>query len=129
MTKLEILEETVAYYSEDISRRGYNEFENMCEYLTPDCKMCAVGRCLENPGELPNGGINSSRLWTIAKFKPEYDGHDPYFWGALQSLHDDLRYWDENGLTSLGEEKVNKLREEFSRDGLKFLVKGEYSAQ
>lgn len=49
LTAVEIINETVAYYSEDTSRRGitYTGFGDLkCVYITAGGQMCAVGRCL-----------------------------------------------------------------------------------
>lgn len=40
-TKLEIIEETVQYYSEDVTRRA-SDSSGVCEYYTFDGRMCAV---------------------------------------------------------------------------------------
>lgn len=61
-TKLEIIEETAAYYCEDPSRRAYNRvnmfaFEPTCQYITLDGRRCAVGRYLLNPREIENKSI------------------------------------------------------------------------
>ena len=48
--KLEILEETIAYYSEDPNRRSISEDGDGCYYLHPENgNRCAVGRCLTRP--------------------------------------------------------------------------------
>ncbi len=96
MTKIEIIEETVAFYTEDPSRIALEN--RRCKYLTSDGRKCAFGRCmtdeaLEEYGEfgqivtileenLPEGTTLDSLL------KPEYQGHDALFWRDLQSLHD-----------------------------------------
>jgi hypothetical protein len=111
MTKTEIINETVEYYGSH-ARAVDN---GRCFYKTKDGKMCAVGRCLENPiedcgsafGLFTNGVIKDS------SFKEQYKGHEPIFWGDLQYLHDKEHLWntanDRNGLTPAGHEIVELL--------------------
>lgn len=49
LTYLDVLEETVNYYTKDPSRRAHDEKLKVCSYYTNDGKMCAVGRCMLNP--------------------------------------------------------------------------------
>ena len=130
MDKTEIIEETVAYYSEDTSRRSI-ETGGGCFY-NYNGKMCAVGRCLipeMNPEYNDNGGdclVFSfdmlSRGGGLERelirdkdslFKEEYRGHEEGFWMDLQELHDKPIYWDENGLTIQGQEFVDKLKQKY----------------
>lgn len=46
MTDLELVKETVDYYTEEPTRRSLDS-KNHCMYKTPDGKMCAVGRLLD----------------------------------------------------------------------------------
>lgn len=118
-TKIEIINETVKFYSEDTSRRaftsdwGFNEEQKgVCCYLTEDGRQCAVGRCLENSADIANGGI--ATVWNTAKFKPEYEGHDKTFWSDLQNFHDPHIYWnDSSGLTKPGQVHLQKLLEKY----------------
>ena len=49
MTKLEIINETVEFYSQDTKRRAVTKSTagNTCEYLNKDGCKCAVGRCFD----------------------------------------------------------------------------------
>jgi hypothetical protein len=100
-TKLEIINETVAYYSEDPKRRA--NVAGFCHYLTDDGRMCAVGRCLSDEGlkiaKDYRGRINSK---LIALLKEEYHIDNSEFWINLQNLHDSAENWDDNGLTAIG---------------------------
>jgi len=112
-TKLEIIEETATYYSEDTSRRASTN--GMCEYLTLDGRMCAVGRCLIDPGAVVGGGAEAilGENGADKLLKEEYRGHDVNFWVYLQLFHDG-NYWDENGLTEKGKEFLQMLKEKYS---------------
>lgn len=101
-TKLEIINETVEYYSVDpVGRRGTIGVDTrMCRYKTNNGKMCAAGRCMiDPPGEAETEYIGA---FTDEVFKEEYRGHDMAFWVDLQTLHDDPEYWNEKGLTNPG---------------------------
>jgi hypothetical protein len=108
---LEILNETVQYYSEDVTRRGVmkspDEEYTLCVYLTDTGCMCAVGRCMVAPTRNMIGGV--ATLHSGIKFtnleeelKPEYRGHSIEFWQSLQGLHDDSGNWGPKGLTLTG---------------------------
>jgi hypothetical protein len=102
----EIIAETKAIYADDKENFGYNTENQSCEYWTPDGKMCGIGRCLLNPQDfIPFGSLvehceddglaiyrmtNSytDRLWSDEFLKPEYRGHPPQFWQAIQRWHD-----------------------------------------
>jgi hypothetical protein len=123
-TKTEIINETATYYSEDISKRAKNGGD--CSYFKNN-KMCAVGRCLINPGKveketiiaLENCKIESTSVQEFKKLynnlddllQEEYRGHDFDFWQALQNLHDYDHNWDNYGLSERGEREVKFLLE------------------
>lgn len=109
-TKLEIIDETVDFYSEDVNRRAVRDGGN-CEYLTDDGKMCAVGRCFTKEGLLRYkdelGGFNK---YMMHHLKEEYRIEDDQFWSDLQYLHDMNRHWDENGLNENGKEYLCRIK-------------------
>lgn len=118
MTAIEIIEDTVAYYSEDTNRRATNIVNGMCEYLTKDGRMCAVGRCLlpsKNKG-LNHGFLNlrTASEKRIEKkdnyFKAKYRGFPEDFWNDLQYLHDREFHWGRNELTEEGKKYVKILK-------------------
>lgn len=118
-TKREIIEETVAYYSEDVTRRAlsYREGGSIagCKYLTSENKMCAVGRCLTEEGLKEWGDYSSYfTLDMIDSLKEEYKVDDYGFWSDLQKLHDTNSNWDENGLSEDGKSFVNWLLETYA---------------
>jgi hypothetical protein len=117
-TKLEIIDETVAYYSEDVSRRAIISSGSMspCLYLTKDGRMCAVGRCLSEKGLEIYGNLSSCFTYGMIKYmKPGYVIEDSGFWANLQELHDSNDFWDKDGLSPNGALKVIELKEEYGQ--------------
>lgn len=117
-TKLEIIEETVAFYSEDTSRRAYKE--GRCFYRDEKGCNCAVGRLIntEHPKveEVFKSTAYSFVLFCNYGFdilKEEYQITDDEFWFDLQMLHDDNSHWDKKGLTERGLTFANKLKEKY----------------
>lgn len=135
MTKLELLENTVKYYSEDTSRRAVVKCKGgatECMYTTDKGNHCAVGRWLQdnykttdwyqNTGcsadDLLNGytdGSYESVQYEVDDLFIEGVRHIPaWFWMDLQQLHDNDAFWDKDGLTEAGVEKVDELREDIT---------------
>ena len=112
-TKLEIIEETIAFYTEDISRRSVDEFGN-CQYVSENGNVCAFSRCCIDPASLkPYEGYVSNRILSKLGFdclKPEYRIEDVWFWNRLQNFHDSSKNWNENGLTEKGLECAHDLK-------------------
>lgn len=114
-SKLEIIEEIAAYYSEDTSRRGYDSERGECLYHISDTKKCAVGYCLINSKKFKylEGTIDDAldrRSIKMENFKEEYRINDRVFWKKLQDFHDISKNWNEKGITSDGEEHLKRLR-------------------
>ena len=122
MTALEIIEDTVKYYSEDTNRRARNMLNCSCEYLTAQGKMCAVGRCLlpsKNKGLKNNFAFLANSKGKLIKnkdnyFKKQYRGFPESFWNDLQMLHDKGINWVKNELTKEGEKYVEMLKKEYA---------------
>lgn len=123
LTKEEIIDETVEYYSVDPKRRrSFNGFGSVCMYTDEDMENgCAVGRCLTDKTrqEILDKDMNDSSLMDIEYdlesigFKNQYRGHSMKFWGGLQALHDSGMYWDDDGLSEAGKQYVIKLKNRF----------------
>lgn len=122
LTKLEILNETISFYSEDTNRRAI-DINGTCMYNTIDNKHCAVGRCLTE--DIQSKGIdfiyNTSGVYKLNEefildniLQPQYKGHESSFWSKLQNLHDEPKHWNENGLTSSGKIFVERIKKEFN---------------
>lgn len=128
-TKIEIIEETIIYYSEDPGRKRAVDEDNVCVYFTntedfaKSETMCAVGRCM-NPKKAQETGISMGRnvfhldidlreahhCTLDSILKEEYRGHEIKFWRELQSLHDFFGNWNANGLSEKGLTNVNALK-------------------
>lgn len=125
LTKTEIINETVAYYSEDVNRRAIKALGSCFYHLVFDgvIKQCAVGRCLIDSNKVQKNvdsadDSSADAVWNTSAaldedLKPEYRGHSLDFWTDLQKLHDDADsdgYWDSNeGLTEIGRKRVAEL--------------------
>ena len=126
LTKLQIIEETVEFYSQDVSRRSKGEYG--CMYNGENNTHCAFARCMINPSQALEGktasyclsgnsynniGIMNQVGVTDHLLKEEYQGHEMLFWNKIQSLHDDDDNWNPNGLTDSGIENVKILKEKY----------------
>ena len=125
MTANQIIDETVNYYSADVSRRATDKETDSCEYLTSDGRMCAVGRCLRRcllqdrnnrylsgPVEsLTNFGKETLNVEEV--LQEEYRGFPIDFWSVLQVLHDRDSNWTSTGLTKQGSDNVAELKIKF----------------
>lgn len=122
---LNLLNETVDFYSEDVSRRAIDA-EGSCMYNTEDEKQCAVGRCLTDEAIGKFGTVRADvfGLLKAAKkegytfldeiLKEEYRGFNIDFWFQLQRLHDIELYWQKGtGLTKEGKIHVVFTKREF----------------
>jgi hypothetical protein len=119
-SKLEIIEETIKYYSK--RKRTYDVDGESCVYYYRGAK-CAVGRCMINPKEaektygggtitwLINGMVRNNLAITVDDLLLEqYRGHEIEFWEELQSLHDYSTHWDNKKLSEEGLEYVENLK-------------------
>ena len=106
MTKQEIIKETAEFYN--LGNRGKNGGDtHMCQYLSSEGNMCAVGRCII-PEKLEDfvEVYNSLRVISISDLEfylqPQYRGHSLAFWNDLQHFHDHPTNWTEEGLSEHG---------------------------
>lgn len=115
-TKKEIIDETVAYYAEDPSRRAYNHVNRACCYRDKRGQMCAVGRCIDPNAERAREAYDEAggadyfvEQFGQEIFKEEYQGHEKDFWNDLQNFHDIKNHFNEKGLSALGRSVAMKL--------------------
>lgn len=119
MTQLEIINDTVAYYSADPGRRALMGDNNKtCAYRTFDGRMCAVGRWLTDSHEFRSETMSASQLLPGLKdseLKPEVREYkdDIDFWEELQRLHDTNEFWSAEGLTAEGQKYADHLRKKY----------------
>jgi hypothetical protein len=120
-TKIEIIEETVAYYSENPRSVKYGSLSK-CVYLNENGNKCAFSRCCTDEGvtwlheqiDVIEEGDSVIQHF-LKHLKPEYQGHDFEFWKDIQRLHDNKGYWvNGNGkLNERGETCVNWLKNKY----------------
>lgn len=106
--RLEILEDTVKYYSEDVSRRASTT--EGCEYKTKDGRMCAIGRLTKNKKIYECAG-DVSVIEHLLEEELIILGFP--FLNHLQLLHDKQLFWESNGLTKEGKEKYDNIKLNF----------------
>lgn len=124
LTKEEIINETVDFYSADISRRSINVGTNIgCAYNHESGNHCAFGRYMKPKYQEqgPKLAGNTSTVGTLldaqkvkkvdSLLQPQYHGHDITFWRKLQRLHDTSYYWQEGGLTEIGKDYLIEIKE------------------
>jgi hypothetical protein len=115
----EIIDETLAA-GYTLSKRAMDSFEG-CKYISAETGlMCAVGRCCIAPQSEWYGNFAQLRPSQERPMfesqdrdellRPEYRGHDPYFWMELQALHDTDRFWTDSGLSQSGQIYVAELK-------------------
>ena len=124
LTKEEIINETVNFYSADISRRSVsNDGFGGCKYNHANGNHCAVGRVLlpkyHKQGTKMKGNTNGIGIFMGEQniksldvvLQKQYRGHETSFWRGLQNLHDEGNYWKIGGLTERGKKYVEELKE------------------
>ena len=113
--QLDFLEDTVKYYSEDISRRAVNNYS--CRYRTNDGRKCAIGRFI--PDDLYNEKIEEHSIGEIFKYEfipDELKELGVNFLYDIQHLHDNDSNWERRGLSSEGEEWVYFIKNEIIKE-------------
>ena len=111
MTKIEIIDETVAYYQTH-NRSVLSDYS--CEYNGPNGEKCAFSRCCTADSVFEEN--ESSIMQKAAVLLPQY-AHIPYhdsFWMDLQSLHDNADCWDGRSLTGKGIERIAILKKRYA---------------
>lgn len=87
MTDLQLVKETVKYYTEDINRKATDGDSGMCEYKTSDGKQCAIGRLIDE-----NKLIGNGFTWEELNEKGSLDGGlEPYLRNNAVSICDILK--------------------------------------
>jgi hypothetical protein len=126
LTAIEIIAETVAYYSADVKRRSFvvendprNDGNNTCVYQGPNGEKCAYSRCWKEGAYNPNYEENTADQLYQFGVTPDdlvserYMGHSDEFWYDLQMIHDGHPFWDENGLTDMGRIAVDNINKKY----------------
>ena len=112
MTKTELIQETVDFYSADTSRRSIGD-DGRCVYQQSlNGNMCAVGRCMTEEA-INQNAWNSQTADELedldSLLQPKYQGHSKAFWTFLQVFHDNGGNWDAQGITDQGKQRVQDL--------------------
>tara|TARA_R100000808_G_C2122427_1_gene133437 strand:+ start:259 stop:717 length:459 start_codon:yes stop_codon:yes gene_type:complete len=126
MTKLELLQDTIRYYSEN--PEGKRALENVfdaeenhcgsdCVYTTENGQHCAVGRFLKKEHQSTEFQYNEENsiidildyMSPEELFVEEVQDIPQWLWTSLQGLHDIDGNWGEKGLTQQGEERAEKI--------------------
>jgi len=126
MTTKEIVNQITDTYT--INNRATDNVCGMeeCRYLTKDGRMCAVGMCM-NELSLKEFGTVMGDVHDLNEIveqkvsdqgldyllKEEYKGHPLKFWKKLQQLHDNKKYWDDDGLNERGKRLANLIIDEY----------------
>lgn len=123
LSALEIIEETVKYYSKSPEKRRAMDHGD-CVYLAENGNKCAVGRCMNKHAEFNYQGSVDSYVNDQCKYDqnfkldnhlfPRYRGKSNDFWYSLQQLHDTEDNWDEKGLTQQGKSEVNYIKKKYA---------------
>lgn len=120
--RLEFLEDTVKYYSQDINRRAVSE-DGKCKYKTKDGKKCAIGRFLIEEKYDPCMDESEFSYSANALIK-NYPNCLPEnivclggnFLSDVQMLHDHKPYWGEKGLSELGKLYIDSIKTHISKN-------------
>jgi hypothetical protein len=119
-TKQELLNNTIAFYSEDVTRRAYDEEKGVCMYHTEDGRNCAIGRELKSPStfgvatDSADEGVGSLSLMKELPKRLRVMGEE--FLSNIQQLHDSDKYWNipESKLSYAGRDRVEFICTKYS---------------
>lgn len=122
MTKLEFLQDTVKYYSENTNRRCVNNVIVGCYYSPENAGKigisdgCAIGRHLkdslkEKLDDTEESEVNTTVIFNKLPKKLKELGKD--FLTDIQNLHDLQKYWNSEGLSKVGEEYYKDIKEKY----------------
>ena len=138
MTELELLEDTIKYYSENPKRRCVNGTSCFYSPITANKESisegCAIGRHLDKDFALQidkldsndtfNGDSGINRVLFVmlkeeenkSKFPDWMLKMSPYFLVEIQKLHYRNFYWDKNGLNQEGLEYVKEIKNKLAKN-------------
>lgn len=110
--RLDFLNETVQYYSEDVKRRAVENVS--CRYKTRDGKKCALGRWI--PDNLYNENIEGCGVEDLISRDLLPDNIKilgAKFLMHVQRLHDFSGSWDKTRLTENGIDYVEEIKRQY----------------
>jgi hypothetical protein len=118
LTYLDVLNDTIEYYSVDTIKRRSVDSNTKCLYSF-EGRNCAFGRYINNVDEFiekNNEYNNESANILLETFGNEVlkdevrHLNDYHFWLSLQELHDISSNWNKTGLTERGLSKVEQIK-------------------
>ena len=121
MNALELLEDTVNFYSVDpVGRRAVDD-NGFCFYVMPDGKRCAIGRFLSMQCDDRHITMNILALKNNRNeiFSEEISLIPVNLLRFIQNFHDTDSNWDLYGLSGIGRVRYKELKESL-RDEAKY---------
>jgi len=127
MTELELLEDTIKYYSENTERRCTDNRGCFYSPITIGkeniSEGCAIGRHLDKDFALKIDKLDGDRLSVMLekeenknKFPDWMLKMNPSFLSEIQGLHDAKSHWDKNGLTQEGLEYIKEIKNKLAKN-------------
>ena len=124
LTKLQIIDETVEYYSKNPRSVKREDGQSLaCYYYHPITNaQCAFSRCTIKEFKDKLIDCNKYPLYYVIKkheinvdtiLQNKYKGHNEEFWTDIQNLHDSDSNWNELELTAVGAAQVNRLKDKY----------------
>lgn len=121
--RLAFLEDTIAYYSADVSRRAASVYEGCC-YRTSDGRKCAIGRHIPDDKyveDIENKAANYTDVLALLPLEVAALSTSSYtfnrthydFLHDVQRLHDHGEYWNITGLSEYGVSQVNVIKQRY----------------
>jgi len=111
--QLALLEDTIKFFNSE-NRAEYN---GKCTYHTEDGRGCAIGRLIPDKelckkfDALEDSPVYEERVFS--NLPDNVKEYGKFFLSELQKLHDHTECWSINGLSSIGEVKVQKIKHAF----------------
>lgn len=120
LKRLEFLEDTVKYYSEDITRRSFRSLigGSQCLYRKKEngvTKYCAIGRHIPMKTDLENCNTYAvEELYNLGLLPSKLKKLGLKFLEQIQSLHDKSENWNQKGLTGSGLGQVEFIKQKWN---------------
>ena len=126
MTPLELLNDTIAYYSVNPAERRCISIYGACSYSPstshiPTSEGCAIGRHLDGDVKRKFDVSSYGSISMMSKYNkdvfalaPQWmQDMDIHFLEDIQGLHDKSDYWNETGLNEMGKGRVKQIKNKF----------------
>jgi hypothetical protein len=115
----EILYEFVLEYAFHPERRSIAPYSQTCLYRGPKGARCAFAFFCEGLATFTEGmgafEVSDGKQHNDEScLRPEYKGHTPDFWKALQALHDFGCNWDKEGLSLEGRLRLKRIEQQYA---------------